>query len=170
MSNRAIPEREPIGDSFTGFVIQVGQLQALAASPQASAEIVASGEFTIRYALPFLGKPHLSIVPGLVALDYGDMLTSQAAWNFLLKKSGLHPRADVLGYRSDGVDDMVVVKALDLAEPVRVLVFPNASATLPCAHPTALVAPADAEMPARLLEYLPRYDTVDQWQGELRDE
>jgi hypothetical protein len=102
-------------------------------------------------------------VPGLVALDYGHMLTGEDAWNFLLKRSVVFPRADVLGYRNDGADDMIVVKQLDLAEPIDVYVYPGATATIPVAHPTSLIAPADAQVAPRLLEYLPRYDTIDDW-------
>jgi hypothetical protein len=163
MAGKAIPERQPIGDVFSGVVLQIGERQALALAAQAGAQVVASGNLIVRYAVRYLGKPHLSIVPGLVALDYGDMLTGEDAWSFLLKRSVLHPRADVLGYRNDGVDEMVVVKQLDLAEPVDVYVYPDATATVPSAHPTALIAPADAEVAPRLLEYLPRYATVEDW-------
>jgi hypothetical protein len=52
---------------------------------------------------------------------------------------------------------------LDLAEPVDVYVYPDATATIPAAHPTALIAPPDAEIAPRLLEYLPRYDTLEDW-------
>jgi hypothetical protein len=160
----AIPDRQPISDSFNGAVLQVNAAQALAVTVPTGIQIVASGEFIVRYAIRYLGKPHLSIVPGLVALDYGDMLTAEDAWNFLLKRSTLYPRADVIGYRNDGVDEMVVVKQLDLAEPIDVYVYPDANATVPCAHPTALIAPVDAEIPPRLLEYLPRYATIEDWQ------
>ncbi len=163
MAGKAIPERQPIGDSFSGVVLQIGERQALALTAHSGAQVIARGNLIIRYAIRYLGKPHLSIVPGLVALDYGDMLTGEDAWNFLLKRSVVFPRADVLGYRNDGVDDMIVVKQLDLAEPVDVYVYTDAIATIPSAHPTALIAPADAQVAPRLLEYLPRYDTLEDW-------
>jgi hypothetical protein len=165
MADKAIPERQPIGDAFSGVVLQSGERQALALTPHSGAQVVASGNLIVRYAIRYLGKPHLSIVPGLVALDYGDMLTGEDAWNFLLKRSVLHPRADVLGYRNDGVDEMIVVKLLDIAEPIDVYVYTDAAATIPSAHPTALIAPDDAEVASRLLEYLPRYDTLHDWLG-----
>lgn len=165
MVGKAIPERQPIGDAFSGVVLQIGERQALALTAQAGAQVVASGNLVVRYAIRYLGKPHLSIVPGLVALDYGDMLTGEDAWNFLLKRSVVFPRADVLGYRNDGVDDMIVVKQLDLAEPIDVYVYADTTATVPCAHPTALIALADTPVAPRLLEYLPRYDTLDDWLG-----
>lgn len=160
----AIPERQPIGDTFNGVVLQIGEAQALALTASVGASILINGSLVVRYAIRYLGKPHLSIVPGLVALDYGDMLTGEDAWKFLLKRSTLYPRADVLGYRNDGADDMVVVKHLDLAQPVDVYVYADSSATIPSAHPTALIAPAEVELPTRLLEYLPRYDSIEDWQ------
>jgi hypothetical protein len=146
-------------------VLQIGQAQALSRAPQAGVDVLGSGNLVIRYGVRYLGKPHLSIIPGLVALDYGDVLTGEAAWNFLLKRSNIHPRADVFGFRNDGVDDMIVVKLLDLAQPVDVFVFANETANMPYAQPTALIALADAAIPPRLLEYLPRYDTFTDWQN-----
>ncbi len=160
----AIPERQPIGDPFTGVVLQIGEAQALALSASPGAEIIASGNLIVRYAILYLGKPHLSIIPGLVALDYGDILTGEDAWNFLLKRSSPYPRADVLGYRNDGADEMIAVKQLDLAQPVDVYVYTDDNATIPTANPTALIAPLDVALPPRLLDYLPRYDSVEDWQ------
>lgn len=166
----AIPERQPVSDTFNGVVLQVGDSQALALTALGDAQVVAGGSLIVRYAIRYLGKPHLSIVPGLVALDYGDILMGEDAWNFLLKRSILYPRADVFGSRNDGADEMIVVKQLDLAEPIDVYVYPDASATIPCAHPIALIAPPAAELPPRLLEYLPRYDSLADWQVEASHE
>jgi hypothetical protein len=166
MASTSIPERQPIGDPFSGVVLQIGERQALALAAQPGGQVVASGNLIVRYAIRYLGKPHMSIVPGLVALDYGDILTGEDAWNFLLKRSVVHPRADVIGYRNDGVDEMIVVKQLDLAEPIEVYVYTDAAATAPSAHPTALIAPAGAQVASRLLEYLPRYDSLQDWQAQ----
>lgn len=159
----AIPERSPISDSFTGFVIQHNETQALATGTAPDVETVAQGTLIVRYAVQYLGKPHLSIVPGLIALDYGDMLTGETAWEFLLNRSNLYPRSDVIGYRNDGEDDMIPIKWLDLAQPVEVLVYADAEATKPIAHPTALIAPATAEVAPRLREYLPAFDSIADW-------
>lgn len=153
-----IPAREPIGDVVTGTVLRVDDRYVLELNPTESAVV-------LRYAVPYLGKPHWAIVPGLVALDYGEMLTGEAAWDFLLKRSNLHPRADVVGYRNDGKDEMVTVKTLDLAQPIYVLAYADATATIPIAQIAAIIAPADAPIPPRLLEFLPRYDSVIDWQA-----
>ncbi len=121
----------------------------------------------MRYGVQYLNKPHLSIVPGLLALDSGAMLTGEAAWRFLLERSNLYPRADVLGYRNDGEDAMVVVKALDLAAPVQVLVYADEGATTPLARVEALIAGEETKLPPRLLAHLRRYDSVETWLGEI---
>ncbi len=160
-----IPERQPIGDSFAGVVLQSADIHLLATEPLEDLKIVASGEFTVRYAVPYLGKPHLSIVPGLVALDYGEMLTGEDAWEFLLQRSNLHPRADVVGYRNDGTDDMIVVKLLDLAEPIQVLAYDSATATMPIAPLAALIAADTSRIPSRLTSHLPRFASLADWQS-----
>jgi hypothetical protein len=162
-----IPEHAPVSDPFTGFVLGCGERQALSIQPEADAEILAQGSFVIRYGLRYLGKLHVSVVPGLVALDYGDFLTGEAAWDFLINGSNLYPRSEVLGYRNDGTDEMIVIKALDMSVPPEVLVYADADATLPIAKPAALIAPAEAQFPERLLEFLPRFSSLAEWQAVL---
>jgi hypothetical protein len=158
-----IPPRQPFGESFDGVVLRYENRQALALNLHAGAETLAQGQFIIRYGVRYLGKSFLSIVPGLLVLDYGDMLTGEDAWTFLLRKSNLHPRADVVGYRNDGQDDMVMVRTLDLGQPVEVLVYADTQATTPLYHPTALIAPSLEGIPPYLAEYLPHYDSLDAW-------
>lgn len=164
MPRRPIPERAPIGDHFEGLLISSHNKHALARTVQPETEVMASGALIVRYGLQYLGKPHQAIVPGLVALDYGDILTGEAAWEFLLNRSNLHPRADVVGYRSDGQDDMTVVKLLDLAAPIQALVYADEGAVLPVARINGVIASADEPLPARLLAYVPRYETAAAWQ------
>lgn len=167
MTRGAIPERQPLGDPIQGAVVAVGAGHVLAIPPPDDpAAVIASGALIARYAVPFLGKSHLSIVPGIVALDYGDMLTGEPAWDFLYKRSNLHPRADVVGYRNDGEDEMINVKYLDLALPPRVLIYPDEAATRPLAEALAVIAPPDAPLPPRLLAYLPRYDALADYLAE----
>lgn len=161
----AIPERAPIGDVINGAVIKVGETHLLTTDTLPAGERIAAGELMVRYAVPYLGKPHLAIVPGLVALDYGDMLTGAEAWDFLHKRSNLHPRADVVGYRNDGADEMIAVKWLDLVQPVMVLAYTDAQAAQPIAQLSALIAADTAQIAPRLLEYLPHYPTLAEWQA-----
>jgi hypothetical protein len=166
MPRRPIPERAPIGDPFVGVILQLSpQQQVLALNPEDNIQVVASGSFTVRYGARYLGKLHLSIIPGLIALDYGEMLTGKEAWDFLFKGSTLYPRAEVFGYRNDGLDDTMFVKQLDLAVPPEVLVYADPKATVPIARPTLLIAADVASLPPRLLEFLPRYPTLADWQA-----
>ncbi|MBZ0304295.1 MAG: hypothetical protein K8J31_31455 [Anaerolineae bacterium] len=159
----AIPERQPLSDLFGGVVLQAADTPLLARAAQPAAEVIAQGDFVIRYGIQYLGKPHFALVPGLVALDYGDMLVGEAAWDFLLNRSNLHPRADVVGFRNDGVDDMIAVKYLDLAEPVHVQVYADAAATQPIIRVRALIASSTRGLPPRLLDYLPCFESLEAW-------
>ncbi|MBC8170709.1 MAG: hypothetical protein H7X77_03525 [Anaerolineae bacterium] len=159
----AIPERNPIGDTFSGVVLEVEGKTILALEPLAGATVLHSGSLVIRYGVRYLGKPHLSLVPGILALDYGEMLTGEEAWNFLLNKSNLYPRADVVGYRNDGADEMLAVKWLDLALPLETLVYADAKATKPLVQPVALIAPEVTSITPRILDNLPHYASLADW-------
>ncbi len=167
MPGKPIPERNPIGDSFSGVVCELDGKQVLASSTQAGTETILSGTFIVRYGLRYLGKPFLSVVPGLVALDYGDFLTGEEAWEFLLKGSNLYPRSEVIGYRNDGRDEMIVIKALDMSLTPEVLIYADAASTTPIAKPIALIAVNEAMIPPRLLEFLPCFANLTEWQSAL---
>jgi hypothetical protein len=167
MPRPTIPERQPVGDAFPGAVVQSGEQQALILQP-GPAPVLWAGPCVLRYGVRFLGKPHLSIVPGLVVLDYGDMLTGEAAWTFLTERSNRYPRAEVFGYRHDGRDDMMRVRDLDFALKPDVLVYADTQATTPLARPSILIA-SDAEtaaLPARLTAALARIATLEDWQRQ----
>lgn len=161
----SIPQRDPIGDPFQGTVLGFQEKHFLATTHLPGTDLLASGDFVVRYAVRYLGRPHISIVPGLVALDYGDMLTGEAMWSFITEKSNLHPRADVVGYRNDGTDEMIVMKKLDLAQPIQPLVYASGTATEPIAAPVALIVPGQTNLPARLVKYLPIFESLAGWQS-----
>ena len=166
MPSNPIPDRDPMREVFDGSLLKVEDQDLLALEPQPGTGTVINGPLIVRYAVRFLDRPHLSIVPGLVVLDYGETLTGEEAWIFLTERSNLHPRADVLGYRNDGEEEMIVVKKLDLALPIEVLVYSEEDAITPVAGATALIAPESASIPKWLLEYLPRYNTIADWQSD----
>lgn len=173
MRQQPIPERAPIGDPFDGAVIAgPNDVQAVIDHAPADAVVLAAGKLIARYGIRYLGKPHLSIVPGLVAVDYGTLLTGEEGWNFLLHRSNLYPRAEVFGYRHDGRDEMVFVKQLDLALNFDVLIYTSSQATKPVARPSALIGTEEAlaRMPARLREALPHFATYADWLREQSDE
>jgi hypothetical protein len=148
MPQNSIPKRDPVGDTFTGYILKQNDRKILSTQP--GDNIIAEGDFIVRYGVRFLGKHHLAIVPRLIALDYGDMLTGENAWDFLLNKSNLYPRGEVFGYRQDGVDDMIVIKYLDLTAPFMVLVYADAQATTPLHRVEALITTEDDAIAPRL--------------------
>jgi hypothetical protein len=161
-----IPERTPVSDEFTGVVLDIDGQHVLALElADEDIPFLMGGMMIVRYGLRYLEKPQLSIVPGLLVLDYGEMLTGEEAWDFIHKRSNLHPRAEVAGYRSDGVDEMAALKWLDLAQPPQVLIYVDAAATTPAASPAALIAPPDAQLPERLAAYLPRFESLTAWKA-----
>ena len=162
MSN--LPARLPISDAIEGVVTRLGDDCLLSSAMLTRGEFVAAGELVIRYGIPYLAKP-CSIVPDLVVLDYGDMLTGEPAWEFLIKQSHLHPRADVLGHQDDGRDQMLTVKQLDFAIPFDVVVYHQAADRKPLAKLDALIASESAAFPPRLLDYLPAFAAVADWQA-----
>ncbi|MCA9912505.1 MAG: hypothetical protein KC496_04135, partial [Anaerolineae bacterium] len=109
MSAPKIPPRNPIHDPFTGALIRVDGTTLLAHTLPPGLEAIQRGDFVVRYGVQYLQKAQ-SIVPGLVAVDYGEMLTGENAWNFIFNRSNLYPRADIVGYTSKGEEDMVPVK------------------------------------------------------------
>jgi len=163
-----IPEQNPIGDSFTGSILQIGEAQVLSTVDSMLGQVVTTGTFIIRYGLRFLGKLHISIVPGLVVLDRGEMMTGEEAWDFLLKHSNLYLRSEVVGYKNDGTDDMVLIRNLDMAIPPEVLAYAYTSSTKPIAKPTALIAPDTSGLSERLLSSLPHYASLAEWQAEMK--
>jgi len=167
MPRPPIPERQPVADTFPGALVQAGDRTALMVHP-GPASVLWAGPCVIRYGVRFLGKPHLSIVPGLVVLDHGEMLTGEAAWEFLTRHSNRFPRAEVFGYCNDGRDEMMRVRDLDLALLPEVLAYADDQSAMPLARPAALiasVAEADA-LPPRLIAAIARFDTLEDWRGQ----
>jgi hypothetical protein len=158
-----IPPRAPIGDSFKGVLQKLDDTVLLAATPFAGAEILHEGSLILRYGVVYLGKHHLSVVPGLLALDYGEFKTGEDAWEFLLHRSNLFPRADVLGYGNDGADCQVFVKELDMVLPFHILAYANAESHKPLAQIAAIISDNPESLPPRLAEYAPIYPTIEAW-------
>jgi hypothetical protein len=95
------------------------------------------------------------------------MLNGDEAWDFILHRSNLYPRGEVYGTRNDGKDEMITIKNLDLVQPIEVLVYDSTTATVPTARPIALIAPEAATIPPRLLQYLPRFATLADWEDSF---
>jgi hypothetical protein len=158
-----IPPRNSIADAWTGVLSRADETDFVSASAQAGAEQVAEASFVVRYGLRIHGKHWLSIVPGLVAIDYGTFLTGDEAWEFLLKKSNLYPRAEVFGTRDNGVEDQMFLRQLEIALPPQVLLYTDAAATKPSGQPAAFLGDGAASLPERMRAYLPTFPTLDAW-------
>jgi hypothetical protein len=151
-----IPARVPVGDAIEGVLLRAGDRLVLARSAPSDVVPAVAGLLMVRYGVRYLGKPFMAIVPALVALDYGDFLTGDAAWEFVTKRSNLYPRSDVIGHRHDGVDEMLPLKHLDLALPPMVLVYADEAAVVPLGEVWALLG-APSDFPARAANVLPCY-------------
>ncbi len=161
-----LPPRQAISDTVEGFLIQQSENVALSLLPERE-NILAQGNFTLRYGIVYLGRSYLSIVPDLVALDTGGGFNGEEAWDFLFNKSNLFPRADVLGFREDGVDEMVTVKSLDLMHPLRVFAYDTHEATKPLAQVSAIIALDTTHLPERLTQAMPIYSDLAVWQKAI---
>lgn len=146
-----------------GYLLKVGDEHLLATHIIDNTEVIAHGELVVRYGIVYLGRSYLSIVPDLVAFDTGGGMNGEEAWDFLFNKSNLFPRADVLGFRDDGVDDMVTVKSLDLMYPLRVFVYDSATNTTPMAQIVGVISENAETIPTRLHEISKVYSSSD-WQ------
>ena len=156
-------QRQPVSDTVTGFVTLLDDRALLSAGELSAGEVIARGELTIRYGITYMANPHLSIVPDLVVADYGELLSGEMAWDFLMNRGHLYPRADVCGYRNDGEDEMIVLKQLDFDYPYDVFAYLRAGDHRPLVKLSALIATDCAAYPQRLQAHLPCYDSVNTW-------
>ncbi len=159
-------ERQAIADIVHGVVTRLHHGALLSQDMLGEGEILARGEFTIRYGITLLGKPHLVIVPDLVVADRGEMLTGETAWQFIRERGHLFPRADVLGHRGDGADAAHFLKELDLAHPFAVFAYREAADIVPLARLDALIVSDASNFPKRMLEHLPCYAQLAAWRAD----
>ena len=161
-------QRQTVSDQIEGSVTLLDGVALLTTLAAAPGDLLASGPLLLRYGLVCLEMPELCIVPELVVLEYGEQLSGEDAWDFLLHHSNLHPRAEAHGYRDDGVEDQLRVSRLDLAQAPRVLVWrrADANAALPLASPQALICANPNALPPRLRQYLPCHPSFTDWRND----
>jgi hypothetical protein len=155
-----IPAPELVGDTLTAslYALDAGVALVLGTPPPLPPEALLRrpGPLTIRYALPYLQR-EAAIVPGLFASEYGAMLVGREAWDYAMNHYVLHPRADILGLRSDGQQDQVMLRDLDFGREVVVLAYDSPDARVPLAQLAAYWTGPDAPpLPDLLVEHLPR--------------
>ncbi|MCA9892619.1 MAG: hypothetical protein KC615_06525 [Anaerolineae bacterium] len=164
-----LPERQPVQEAFSGHIYVLEEQGLLASEPLADRAPLYRGAMLLRYGVEYLGKPQFCIMPELVAMDYGAALAGEEAWQFLFERSNLYPRADVVGYRNDGLDDMVVVKWLDLMAPVAVVAYASESDHVPIAWVRGFIGAGFDTLPNYAKSYLPYFENVESWQATLHE-
>lgn len=161
-----LPPRQPVQDLVEGTVSRAHEQLFLAPEPLPEAETVAVGVVAVRYGIVYLGRSYHAIMPELVALDTGGGFAGEDAWNFLFHESNLFPRADVIGFREDGVEDMVTVKSLDLMYPLRAFAFFPAEDPRNLGQLAALIGTFNAALPNRLTQALDHYPDLAAWRAK----
>ncbi len=160
-----IPEPQLVGDELNAVLLHsdAGLVLALGDLPvDYPPERIARprGPLVVRYALAYLQR-EAWIVPGLFASEYGAILLGRAAWDYALEHTNLHPRADLVGLRSDGRTDQVMLRQLDFGRPVAVLAYETSAARLPLGSLAAYWTDTDTPpLPDLLAEYLPCLDRL----------
>ena len=165
MPRKAHLNRQPINERVNGRVSLLDGDYLLSDAALPDADAVAAGELCLRYGIPYFFKRDLTIVPDLLALDRGETLNGEAAWQFLMESSHLYPRSDLIGIRSDGVDEMVPFKQLDFDSPYAVFAYADASDDEPIAELAALITADATAYPKRLLRHLPVFPSLNDWRA-----
>ncbi len=153
-------QRASISDCVQGWLTRLDDRWLLTDHTLARGRLAWQGEFIIRYGVRILGKPQLSLVPDLVVADRGEMLSGEAAWQFINQRGHLFPRADVCGRLADGTDEMLFLKQLDLALPFAVLAYVDAEADQALAQLDAMIARDASAFPERLIAQLPHFSRL----------
>lgn len=165
MTDQSLPERQPISERVSAVVTRIDDSALLSASSLGAGDILAQDDLILRYGITYLGKPQLSIVPDLVVADYGEILVGESMWQFMMKSAHLYPRADACGLSEDGVEEMVALKQLDFDYPYNVFVYRKDSDSTPLTRLAALIASEQTLFPQRLLDHLPRFDSLNAWRA-----
>lgn len=156
-----IPPLELVGDMIEAslYTLERGVLLAVGTPPRLPANDLyrPHGPLMVRYALPYLHAEQ-AIVPGLFASEYGAMLVGKEAWDYALQHNNLHPRADLLGFRTDGQEDQIMLRDLDFGRGVEVWAYATPEARIPLAQITAYWVPAGHNVPELLAGYAPIWE------------
>lgn len=123
-------------------------------TPPAHAEIIQQGALILRYGLELLSMRG-QFIPAYFESENGHIKTGRAAWEFIWAKFQLYPRAEVIGWGSDGADLHILMRDLDFGEGVQVLVYSDPQARTPLGKLGGVIAPNEAELPPILSAYAP---------------
>lgn len=160
-----IPSPEYISESVEGAVYDLPAATALLlGTPPALLAAYTprlQGMLTLRYGIPCLTPATDAIVPGLMVGEKGGTLTGREAWDYMLRRFQMHPRADIIGVRSNGQTAQVWLRELDFGAAIKVFVYASPQTMTPTVAVTALVIGMDANpLPELLAQYLPITDNI----------
>lgn len=118
-------------------------------------KVIVDGDLWVRYAIPYHGPRHLSVMPTTFVAGQGGMLHGAQAWRFIFKNYQLYPRAEVFGLRSDGDEVQVFLRELDLADTAYVLVYDGERKTIPLGRLERVIIGAGGIIPKRVQQLVP---------------
>ncbi|GIK64094.1 MAG: hypothetical protein BroJett018_18880 [Chloroflexota bacterium] len=137
-----------------GIILVMGDV-SLPNHLTASATLLAEGDFIVRYAIPYLGMSHLSVVPSMFVSERGAVLTGWTGWNFGVGNYQLYPRAEFYGLRSDGEKAQAYLRELDFGADLRVLAYHKNNDLLPITQVDYLIYAQSITPPPFLVQSLP---------------
>ncbi|GAB1422548.1 hypothetical protein MASR2M15_27820 [Anaerolineales bacterium] len=158
-----IPPRKAIEEYVDAKLYQIEDQVLLSSILYDEYKPIYAGSIILRFGIPLRGKAHLSIIPEIVALEYGAFFTGFDAWEFIYNSSNLHPRADVVGHLNDGSDDMIPLKHLELEGPVHVLAYAKDKEWRPISQIDAYIVHQPDEFPPLVMHYAKGYTSLEAW-------
>ncbi|MBZ0320639.1 MAG: hypothetical protein K8L91_29775, partial [Anaerolineae bacterium] len=137
-----------------GIILVMGDV-SLPKHLTASATLLTQGDLSVRYAIPYLGMSHLSVVPSMFVSERGAVLTGWTGWNFGVGNYQLYPRAEFYGLRSDGEKAQAYLRELDFGADLRVLAYHKNDDLLPITQVDYLIYAPSITPPPFLEQSLP---------------
>jgi hypothetical protein len=137
-----------------GIVLTMGDI-VLSVEGGSEIKKLAEGELVMRYAIPYLGMSHLSVIPSTFVSERGAVLTGWTGWNFGVGNYQLYPRSEFYGLRSDGEKAQVYLRELDFGSDLRVFAYQKNEDRLPFAEVAYLLYSEDVTPPPFLDQSLP---------------
>ncbi len=126
-----------------------------------SATLLAEGDLVVRYAIPYLGMSHLSVVPSMFVSERGAVLVGWTGWNFGVGNYQLYPRAEFYGLRSDGEKAQAYLRELDFGADLRVLAYQKTDDLVPLTQVDFLIYAPSITPPPFLVQSLPTPPKAD---------
>ncbi len=144
----------------TGVILVMGDI-SLPDHLTASATLLTQGDLIMRYAIPYLGMSHLSVIPSMFVSERGAVLVGWTGWNFGVGNYQLYPRAEFYGLRSDGEKAQAYLRELDFGADLRVLAYQKPDDLVPLTQVDFLIYAPSITPPPFLVQSLPTPPAAD---------